>query len=501
MTKGVLRGVPLAMQQDGWWLGAELPPSQPQGRVSAQRRWDMGKAALLLLLIALGDLLAWGIVPGVSLAVLGSAIVTAGLYVAWPRLRPRVRWAIIGGAALSLLPLVELVQPLSVLIAVTGLSVVCAALAGLGRRDLIRGALRLWWCAPRQTIDDTATATRALGNLNLAQTDLRALVLGWAVPLFATALFALLLIGANPVLDKGLMRLADWQLPVPHVARIWLWLALAAAIWPVLVAWRMRERLRWAAPARATVQAPGLFNAASVARSLVAFNALFAVQTGMDLLFLYGSAGLPDGISPATYAHRGAYPLLLTALLAGVFAVMARPHLAGRPALRWLMLIWLGQTLALVFASLWRLEAYVEVYGLTRLRLAAFVWMGLVAAGLALVAWQTWRDRPAIWMILRSGALGIATLYICAFVNFDGLIARHNLTHEVQRDTLALCRLSAGALPAMATLWDPAPRAACLDAHSVAPQLRAPQDWREWGFRNWRVRNSLAQIAKTTAAP
>jgi hypothetical protein len=65
-------------------------------------------------------------------------------------------------------------------------------------------------------------------------------------------------------------------------------------------------------------------------RSLILFNALFALQSALDLVYLWGGATLPDGMTYADYAHRGAYPLIATALLAASFALIAmRP---GGPA-------------------------------------------------------------------------------------------------------------------------------------------------------------------------
>ena len=58
-------------------------------------------------------------------------------------------------------------------------------------------------------------------------------------------------------------------------------------------------------------------------RSLVLFNLLFAVQTGMDIHYLWRGAALPDGMTYAAYAHRGAYPLIVTALLAAAFVIVA----------------------------------------------------------------------------------------------------------------------------------------------------------------------------------
>lgn len=499
MTQQVLSGVPLSMQQDGWWL--DQPPAGAARRDQNRRRRDGVKAGLLVALIAAGDVLVWQAAPTLSLAVFFFLVVLAGLAVAWPRLSPRGRIGIASGGVLCVLPLIETVQPLSILIALGGLAVLCAALAGLRHGDLMRGAGRMFWVAPAQTVGDAARGLGQIGDLKSGTLDTRALFVGWALPLGATLVFVLLLGSANPVLNKALEGLATWQPELPNMWRLWFWCVLALLIWPALVACRMAERLRARPVARQTVRQAGVVNAGSVARSLVLFNALFAVQTVMDILFLYGNAGLPEGISPAAYAHRGAYPLLITALLAGLFAVLARPHLAGRPVMRWLMMIWLAQTLALVVASLWRLEAYVDVYGLTRLRLAAYVWMGLVASGLVIVAWQIWRDRPAAWMMLRCGALGAVTLYVCAFVNFDGIVARHNLTQPVVPHARTICELGEGALPAMHRHLDVTPYIYCGHLFHGAPELFQPADWREWGFRNWRLRRSLAAMTAEVTTP
>ena len=72
------------------------------------------------------------------------------------------------------------------------------------------------------------------------------------------------------------------------------------------------------------------FGFTTILRSLILFNLLFAVQTALDVIYLWGNAKLPDDITYASYAHRGAYPLILTALLAAGFVLAAmRP---GGPA-------------------------------------------------------------------------------------------------------------------------------------------------------------------------
>lgn len=484
MKQAILHGVPLAMKRDGWWLGPIERKPAPASRT--RNTWWLGPGVLLVM-IALGDILIWQTVPGVSLALFGAFLGAAALALSGITGRPLVLAS--GGAALSLLPLVELVQPLSILIWLMGLSLTCAFAAGLRRPQLIRAALRFWWVAPWSSVTDAASGARALTRGPAPKFSVTAALMNWAVPLGLGAVFAVLLVGANPVLDSWLNDLLRLQIDLPEAGRVVFWGLLAVLIWPCLHAARLTERLR-PMPPRQTVRQRGLINAHSVARALVLFNALFAVQTVMDAALLGGGGQLPEGMTYATYAHRGAYPLLATALLAGGFAVLANPY-ADRPLIRALLLVWIAQTLALVAASVVRLEIYVDAYGLTRLRFAAFIWMGVVATGLAITFAQVASRQNTAWMLARCGLLGAVTLYVCAFINFDGAIARHNLNKPVPLDAWYVCQLSEGAVPAIAA-WDAARGRPLCDY--IYPTLRTPLDWYEWGFRNARLRHSLARM-------
>ena len=118
------------------------------------------------------------------------------------------------------------------------------------------------------------------------------------------------------------------------------------------------------------------FGVATILRSLILFNFLFAVQTVLDVAYLWGNATLPADISYASYAHRGAYPLIVTALLAAGFVLAAmRP---GGPAeqsrvIRPLVYLWVAQNVLLVLSSILRLDLYVQIYLLTWWRIAAFI--------------------------------------------------------------------------------------------------------------------------------
>ncbi len=480
-----IRGLPQAVQQDACWLNSS-PPGVQQRDDETHQGGDY-RVALLLALIALGDALIWQVMPGLSLAVFGAAIVLSAALVCVPRMSLQSQGHLVAATTLALCPLVELVQPLSLLVSATGVSAILAALAGLKPQELWRGVLRLWPMGVRQTVID------GVGSLQGRDTqDLPALIGGWfmrwIMPLALGGVFVLLLLAANPVAERWLEEASLDGAKLPRLDRMLFWLCLAPVAWTALRLRALRERLR--ASPRARKMGPrrqGLINPESVSRALVLFNVVFAVQTAMDLVYLYGGLGLPEGITYAEYAHRGAYPLVVTGLLAGGFALLTRRWVQGDAMLRALLMAFVGQNAALVVSSLVRLEMYVEVYGLTHLRMAAAIWMGLTALGLGLILWQVWQGRDNGWLMLRAGGLTATVLYVCCFISFDATIARYNLTREVADDFYYLCQLGDAAKPVIA---QHAPKACGV----YTLRIRAPQDWREWGFRNWRARTSLAKM-------
>ncbi|MDD9719248.1 DUF4173 domain-containing protein [Sulfitobacter sp. PR48] len=487
MKTFLIRGVPMAMQQDGWWLNA--PPAEPPQGKARRAPGTPWRAGLLVMLLALGDLLVWQVTPGLSLAVFAVAMVIAAVAAAG-RMTARRGMVVGAGSLLAFLPLVELVQPLSFAIAVAGGSVLFAVIAGLRPGQVARAALRLWPLGMRQTVQDGADA---LGRPDASQVPgwIQGVLKRWFVPAFLGGVFVLLLLMANPVADRWLADLTRHEPALPDADRVGFWLCLLPLVWTVLRLPAMRERLGAAPePARMGPRREGLINPGSTVRALILFNAVFAVQTLLDVVYLYGGVGLPDGITYAQYAHRGAYPLVVTGLLAGGFALMTRRWVLGDRVLRVLLLLWVAQNVALVVSSLVRLDLYVGVYGLTHLRLAAGIWMGLTAAGLALIFWQVCAGRNNGWLVLRGGGMAAAVLYLCAFVSFDAMVARYNLSHPVRQDRAYLCALGEAARPVIAGFELAQRRSICPGTHRIT----SPRDWREWGFRNARARNSLATI-------
>ncbi|CUK09137.1 hypothetical protein RUE5091_03142 [Ruegeria denitrificans] len=515
----IIRGLPRSLAYDGWWLASESgasidptpAPATPGKVLDSVRRFP--RAPALILLVLLGDLLFWGYKPGFSLAIFAWCIFAAAWVKNLNRSRPLAPAVVL---LLATLPLVEHVQLLSMTFMIAGLLSAIVLLQippEVKYRQLLSwlagGVLRLIKRVPTVGLKDCAAQVRGWRN-NLAvrsearRSSVHGFIRNWAFPLGGLLVLSTLLISANPVLEHMLARMlfVDFDLLV-LIRRIVFWVGLALLIWPLLTAPSPDTRIP------ASVQNWGmsrLLNAGSVFRALVLFNIMLAVQSVMDISVLLGGAALPKGMSLATYAHRGAYPLLVTALLAGAFALAARPFLDQHPALKPLLLVWLAQNVLLTLSAAFRLNLYIDSFGLTYLRVYALIWMGLVAIGLTLVAWQVQRGRSSNWLLLRVTVLSVGTLYTCAFINFAALIATDTLSRAADSDNATrtdwvyLCGLGHSAAKAISTQIEKQPFVNIPDwAQSCVHPAPTHPNWREWDFRTARVNGYLAANPKGEA--
>jgi hypothetical protein len=462
---------------------------------------------LAVAIVALADWLFYGWEIGLSLAlflgVLG-VVAVAGNGVG------ATRHILIGMTVVFIAALLALVEDVNLL------SVLVGGLATAMFVMVITARQRASWL--QHLLEVVATPFR--GPFHLAADLIRltqrgdydwlkpASLAGWIVPLAIFTVFVWLFASANPLIEHGLLRI-DLRTFIDALdpARAAFWVLLAGFIWPLIL---RRNRSISAASAaigeevHATPSAPSLFfGKAAMVRSLTLFNALFALQSGLDLVYLWGGATLPDGMSHAEYAHRGAYPLVATALLAAGFVLIAmRP---GGPAehsklIRPLVLAWIAQNILLVVSSILRLDLYVAAFSLTYLRLAAFIWMALVAAGLMLILIQIILRKRNSWLVTANAATLAIVLYGCCFINAPWLVATYNLAHcrEISGtgpaiDLSYLGSLGPQALPAldanakkMPALWSMA-----WDVRHEFDRTR-PANWRAWGFRTWRLERYLA---------
>ncbi|MDD3703920.1 MAG: DUF4173 domain-containing protein [Victivallaceae bacterium] len=307
-------------------------------------------------------------------------------------------------------------------------------------------------------------------------------LLKWGIPLFLTFIFILLFRSANPIIDQWLSAFStfisnlDFRISLPAPSRILFWAVTFIWIWAFIRLGscnsRIFERISDAEKKffrnvtmiinsiygviRRRTNDYGevdislmlnTFLASVTVRCLILFNFLFLLQNLLDIKYLWGGSALPSGMTYASYAHRGAYPLIATALLAAVFALICfsgnKSHPSWRPA-KLLVYLWLAQNIFLVGSAIFRLMLYVNIYRLTLLRVSALIWMVLVGVGLILILYKIIMPRDNRWLINANVLVIFAVLTGCCFIDFRGFIAEYNIRHCLE---LAAPEDKAGRMP------------------------------------------------------
>ena len=479
-----------------------------------------GRVAVLLGLVALADFLIFGQEPGINLFLFALAVCAGILLPAMRGLAPSTAALLLGLSLLASAPLLETPSAMGFTLCLTALMSVALVSGKLMPRSLTGLPLvffRFALVIPLRLAEDIGKylATPAKRS---SLTEVQRSIGLWVMPLILASVFVLLFAAANPVIEVTLRSIRfDVLLRFLDPWRIGFWAVMSAAVWALLRP-RLKRRIARLQTGRAFMIVPtrnAALGHASLLRSLLLFNALFAVQTVLDLVYLWGGADLPDHMSHAEYAHRGAYPLIATALLAAGFVLLAmRPDGPGdkSPLIRGLVYAWIGQNILLCLSSMLRLELYVEAYSLTELRVAAGLWMGIVAVGLALILLRILLRRSNEWLIATNLASLIAVLYISAFVDFAAFIARFNVVHsqEISQegpplDLYYLSSLGPSAVPALDLYLLKLPDH-LIDQRSQAVTVRyylsrnfemRRRDWRSWTFRAARLESYLlAPIAR-----
>ncbi len=463
--------------------------------------------------VVLADWLFYGSDVGISLALFLGALGIAAIFGNRVDMRDKAR--IIPAIVLTagLLPLVEEVNFLSVVVALVATAMSVIAMTSPQPASWPRQLLETVTVPFRGPFLLAKDTIGALRHMNIWTPGWIGWLVAWIVPLSIFAIFLMLFSSANPLIEHSLMQIdlrKLFELVSPW--RLGFWAFIACMIWP-LVYRRVKPK-----PVRASQPAPVgpvavpdldyLLGTQAISRSLVLFNALFALQTAMDLTYLWGGAALPDGMTYATYAHRGAYPLIFTALLAAAFVLIAMRR--GGPAeksrlIRPLVLIWIAQNVLLVISSIFRLDLYVATYSLTYLRLTAFIWMGLVAAGLVLILARIVLRKSTYWLVTANAVTLALVLYGCCFLNAPSIVATYNVEHsrEVtgtgQNLDLRYVRcLGPQALPAVERYREKFPAfwrsngACCTNTREAFVLSMSSRNWRDWSFRAWRLEKYFA---------
>jgi hypothetical protein len=492
---------------------AVLPAASPPPLTAPIEQAPL-KIALAALLVLLADQLFYGHQPGISVSLFLLAIVAGIWWVQRPNLSSRHQALGIAIALIGALPAAIEASALSVLIALLSAGLAALVLSGkaeAGWQGLLRQLARLFGLGPFQIIGDVLNAPRS-ADLARVRASSRSVLLVWAMPAVLGLVFLWLFAEANPLIGN-LVAQIEWAVltRLLNPDRLIFWGIVMALVWPLL---HLRFKARASRAAVTVPHGPSpasladfFFSDASILRALILFNLLFAAQSAMDCVYLFNGFALPQGMTYAAYAHRGAYPLVITALLAAAFVLVTLRDggtAEKSPLLSRLLYLFVAQNILLVLSSVYRLKLYVETYSLTLLRLSAFIWMLLVILGLVLIIIRMVQRRSNGWLVgVNLAALGV-TLYACCFVNFATLIGNYNVAHQRtigQVDFHYIASFGAQAIPVLDRYIARLPDEGCQSGHRAMVVhrrnnlakyfLRVAPTWQAWTLRDHRIRRYL----------
>lgn len=426
-----------------------------------------------------------------------------------------------GVLLIALAPSVESINVASIVCGVAGATWIAAVIVAPRQTDL-RDRL---WAARCFLVTGPFRLLPDLGHCS-HWTAATGMLVVWVMPIVLGGVFLALFATANPMIEQwlGAIELRQGMSGI-SLSRAIFWFAALSVIWPFIHARIMRPERIQANTQQQPAEDAGdiaearvndvilppseLFGTAAIFRSLVVFNLLFAVQTVLDAIYLWGGVKLPDSMTYATYAHRGAYPLIVTALLAAGFILsVTNDEQASKQTkiVRFLIMLWAAQNLMLVLSSILRLDRYIEAYSLTYLRVAAFIWMALVALGLILIVARLLTRRSNTWLIRINAMVLAGVLYICLFVNFPALVASYNVTDSREMggngpvlDIDYLVSLGPQAIPAFDRFTAQVRKnhmecLTCMRDRLAGAQRTELVSWRGWTFRGSRLQRYLARV-------
>jgi len=475
----------------------------------------IGKFTALFLLCCLADFLFYGEAFGISLPIFFFVANIFSIFTTRRDISKRQIAIGLAVAALSIAPAVNAASWLNAIIALTGTLWVSVYL----RREQLINLEHSAYAILAQLIKLPFNFMifipyfRGSMNLRIIMGQSRRTWKQWFLPLSLTALFLTLFSYANPIIGAWLSNL-DFGFLLEFISfeKLLFWFIATCLSWPYVHPYLKKRREKAKAKPPRPSRLKIWLDENNIALTLVLFNTLFAVQTLLDITYIWNGAELPDGVTYSEYVHQGTYILIFTSLLAAVFLLYVshgnRNYHANR-FVKLMLLTWAAQNVLLVLSTMSRMEIYIADYSLTELRVWASVWMLLVIIGLILIFLKLLMDKSNGWLIRGNLISLIALTYVMGFTNLSYVIADYNLNiakpRLVKIDTRYIAQLGAETIPAIETYLGNLTedqrleylnqKLANIHSQNRDKVMHDKSGWRQWSYRKHRLQNYLKHKA------
>lgn len=233
--------------------------------------------------------------------------------------------------------------------------------------------------------------------------------------------------------------------------------------------------------------------------SLGALNVLFLFSNVTDVIYLWSSQKLPQGISHSEYVHQGVYALIATTILSALLMALLTQHIkeiSRHPLTRILSLVWLVQNLILISGVYVRLSIYVNAYGYTSKRVYVALFLALVVIGYLFLGWALIKFKNIKWLIGSNLLLVFAYFSLLQFVDIPRIVTEENI-HLYQEGyieyppNLYFKQVGSHSIPYLISIYEN-PQS---KEHLKCAEADLQSQWNEWsrekrtGWRTFQLKN------------
>lgn len=167
-------------------------------------------------------------------------------------------------------------------------------------------------------------------------------------------------------------------------------------------------------------------------------NFMLIILNFGDITSIWFKAALPVGISHSDFVHNGVGVIILSLVIAtSVLMYLYRGDFRSfkySSSLKLLILLWIVQSLIMLFSTTCRNHIYVSSFNLTYKRIGVYVWLLLAAIGLVMVYFKIVKEKSNWYLIRKNFSVWLSVLVISATVNWDIIITRYNLSNKPFKD-------------------------------------------------------------------
>jgi Leucine-rich repeat (LRR) protein len=182
---------------------------------------------------------------------------------------------------------------------------------------------------------------------------------------------------------------------------------------------------------------------------LALLNVLLLVVNMLDVVYLWISQKLPEGMTLSEYLHQGT-GTLITSIVLAILIIMFyfRGYLnfsSKNKPIKILAYAWILQNAFVIISTGYRTLLYISEYNLTYKRLGVYIWLVLTLIGLITTLVKIYQKKTNLYLFKANGWSFYVVLVLFACLNWDLVITKFNIQKSKSVDKNYLVELKSPA--------------------------------------------------------